>query len=315
MSGSESSSNITENGTRRGIRTRAICGSRPRLGRPSHLRPAACAIPTGLAWSRRAKTLAVVNERDEIGPDLVPTICTSCMDGALRLALQLFRPASRPAGAAAAPDLVAKAIVPDYALSSHVAPWVWRCTPAAAFPRPIAAERSSANMASWDRTPLNGYKVVFVPFSSGKPSGPAQDVVTGFTSDANDHARGRPVGLAIRTMMATSDRHDVGDTVWRSPPVLPVPRSSQMRDRATGPRGIENRRLESRRRPWLCPLLIRLRQKAGLRRTQREGQSRENSAYHAGVATARHFFSVSPTRSPPQAGADRRRPRRVGRRF
>jgi glucose/arabinose dehydrogenase len=67
---------------------------------------------------------------------------------------------------------------------------------------------------SWDRSPLNGYKVVFVPFTSGKPSGPAQDVVTGFL-DANNHARGRPVGLAVDRTGGLLIADDVGDTVWR----------------------------------------------------------------------------------------------------
>jgi glucose/arabinose dehydrogenase len=67
---------------------------------------------------------------------------------------------------------------------------------------------------SWDRTPLNGYKVVFVPFSGGQPSGPAQDVVTGFL-DGNDHARGRPVGLAVDRMGGLLIADDVGNTVWR----------------------------------------------------------------------------------------------------
>jgi glucose/arabinose dehydrogenase len=67
---------------------------------------------------------------------------------------------------------------------------------------------------SWDRTPLNGYKVVFVPFSGGKPSGPAQDVVTGFL-DANNQARGRPVGLAVDRSGALLIADDLADTVWR----------------------------------------------------------------------------------------------------
>src|SRR5258707_2038776 len=67
---------------------------------------------------------------------------------------------------------------------------------------------------SWDRSPLNGYKVVFVPFSGGKPSGPAQDVVTGFL-DANNHARGRPVGLAVDRTGGLLIADDVGNTVWR----------------------------------------------------------------------------------------------------
>src|SRR5258708_39982262 len=75
---------------------------------------------------------------------------------------------------------------------------------------------------SWDRTPLNGYKVVFVPFSGGKPSDLAQDVVTGFL-DANDHARGRPVGLAIDRTGRLLIADDVGDTVWRGSSCCPRP--------------------------------------------------------------------------------------------
>src|ERR1700743_945777 len=79
---------------------------------------------------------------------------------------------------------------------------------------------------SWDRMPLNGYKVVFVPFSGGRPSGPAQDVVTGFL-DANNHARGRPVGLAVDRNGGLLIADDVGNTVWRvsslKPGSLPKP--------------------------------------------------------------------------------------------
>src|ERR1700684_303126 len=78
---------------------------------------------------------------------------------------------------------------------------------------------------SWDRTPLNGYKVVFVPFSGGRPSGPAQDVVTGFL-DENNHAYGRPVGLAVDRTGALLIADDVGDTVWR---VSSAPSSSASR--------------------------------------------------------------------------------------
>jgi glucose/arabinose dehydrogenase len=78
---------------------------------------------------------------------------------------------------------------------------------------------------SWDRTPLNGYKVVFVPFHDGRPSGAAQDVVTGFL-DANDHARGRPVGLAVDQSGALLIADDVGNTVWRvsSAPTAAAPK-------------------------------------------------------------------------------------------
>jgi glucose/arabinose dehydrogenase len=112
------------------------------------------------------------------------------------------------------PDLVARAIVPDYALSSHVAPLGFAMATGAGLP---AAYRSGAFVGehgSWDRTPLNGYKVVFVPFSGGKPSGPAQDVVTGFLN-AENRTHGRPVGLAIDRTGALLIADDVGNRVWR----------------------------------------------------------------------------------------------------
>jgi glucose/arabinose dehydrogenase len=109
---------------------------------------------------------------------------------------------------------VAKAIVPDYALSSHVAPLGLAMSAGSELPERYRTGAFVGEHGSWDRTPLNGYKVVFVPFDGGKPSGPAQDVVTGFL-DANDHTRGRPVGLAIDRSGALLIADDVGDTVWR----------------------------------------------------------------------------------------------------
>src|SRR6202000_2498790 len=93
------------------------------------------------------------------------------------------------------PDLVASAIVPDYSLSSHVAPLGVAMYAGSDLPTNYRGGAFVGEHGSWDRTPLNGYKVVFVPFSGGKPSGPARDVVTGFL-DEHDHARGRPVGPA-----------------------------------------------------------------------------------------------------------------------
>jgi glucose/arabinose dehydrogenase len=112
------------------------------------------------------------------------------------------------------PDLAAKAIVPTYALSSHVAPLGLTMFMGTALPEAYRDGPFVSEHGSWDRTPLNGYKVVFVPFSGGKPSGPAEDVVTGFL-DTRDHARGRPVGLAVDRSGALLIADDVGNTVWR----------------------------------------------------------------------------------------------------
>ena len=120
------------------------------------------------------------------------------------------------------PDLVAKAIVPDYALSSHVAPLGLAMYTGTSLPESYRSGAFVGEHGSWDRTPLNGYKVVFVPFSGGKPSGVAQDVVTGFL-DADGHTtHGRPVGLAIDRSGALLIADDVGNTVWRVSSAAPA---------------------------------------------------------------------------------------------
>jgi glucose/arabinose dehydrogenase len=111
------------------------------------------------------------------------------------------------------PDLVAKAIPPDYALSSHVAPLGLVFYMGAGLPAAYRGGAFVGEHGSWNRSELNGYKVVFVPFSGGRPSGMAQDVLTGFID--GDHAHGRPVGLAIDKQGALLIADDVGGTVWR----------------------------------------------------------------------------------------------------
>jgi glucose/arabinose dehydrogenase len=112
------------------------------------------------------------------------------------------------------PDLVAKAIVPDYALSSHVAPLGLAFYTGTSLPEAYRGGVFVGEHGSWNRQNLNAYKVVFVPFSGGHPNGMAQDVVTGFLN-RDDQARGRPVGLAIDKTGALLIADDVGNTVWR----------------------------------------------------------------------------------------------------
>jgi glucose/arabinose dehydrogenase len=112
------------------------------------------------------------------------------------------------------PDLVASAIAPDYALSSHVAPLGMTFYTGTNLPSAYRGGAFVGEHGSWDRNPLNGYKVVFVPFAEGRPSGPPQDVVTGFLS-ADNQARGRPVGLAVDRAGALLVADDLGNTVWR----------------------------------------------------------------------------------------------------
>jgi glucose/arabinose dehydrogenase len=210
-----SNSNITENGLEAEQNRAAIWEVDRATGRwrifASGLRN-----PNGLTFEPESGALwAVVNERDELGPDLVPDYMTSVKDGGFygwpySYYGQHLDPRVQPQR----PDLVEKAIVPDYALSSHVAPLGLTFYTADALPEKYRGGAFVGEHGSWDRPQLNGYKVVFVPFNGGRPNGKAEDVVTGFLN-ASGEARGRPVGLAIDKTGALLIADDVGNTVWR----------------------------------------------------------------------------------------------------
>jgi glucose/arabinose dehydrogenase len=162
--------------------------------------------PNGLAFEPNTGALwTVVNERDEIGSDLVPDYVTSVKNGAFygwpysyygRHVDDRVKPQR--------PDLVAKAVKPDYALGSHVAALGLAFSADGAF---------IGEHGSWNRSPPSGYKVVFVPFANGSPSGPPRDLLSGFLQD--DKARGRPVGLALDSTGALLVADDVGNVIWR----------------------------------------------------------------------------------------------------
>lgn len=144
---------------------------------------------TGVLWT-------VVNERDELGPKLVPDYMTSVRErGFYGWPWSYYGQHVDECVHPPRPDLVATAILPDYALSSHVAAFGLIFTNDSALPEAFRNGAFVGNRGSWNRNAFNGYKVVYVPFSEGRPSGAAQDVVTGFL--AGDEARGTPVGLAI----------------------------------------------------------------------------------------------------------------------
>lgn len=172
--------------------------------------------PNGLTFEPVSGALwTVVNERDELGPDLVPDYMTSVKDGAFygwpySYYGQHVDPRVKPER----PDLVAKAIKPDYALSSHVAPLGLAFNTGNGLPEHYRGGAFVSEHGSWDRDRYNGYKVIFVPFADGKPSGMAEDVVTGFLNAAGE-AQGRPVGVAFDSRGALLIADDVGNTVWR----------------------------------------------------------------------------------------------------
>ena len=152
--------------------------------------------------------------RDELGPNLVPDYMTSVRDGGFYgWPYSYFGQHLDPRVQPQRPDLVAKALVPDYALSSHVAPLGLAFNAGAGLPDRYSGGAFVGEHGSWNRPEFNGYKVVFVPFTNGRPSGKAQEIVTGFL-DARK-ARGRPVGLAFDKSGALLIADDVGNTVWR----------------------------------------------------------------------------------------------------
>jgi glucose/arabinose dehydrogenase len=210
-----SNSNITENGIE-AEKDRAAIWEVDRATGRSRIFASGLRNPNGLTFEPQSHALwAVVNERDEIGPNLVPDYLTSVKDGAFygwpySYYGQNVDPRVQPQRA----DLVAKAVPPDYALSSHVAPLGLAFYTGAALPASYRGGAFVGEHGSWNRPQLNGYKVVFVPFANGRPNGPAQDVVTGFLN-ADEKSRGRPVGLAVDKTGDLLIADDVGNTVWR----------------------------------------------------------------------------------------------------
>ncbi len=210
-----SNSNITENGIEAEVGRAAIWEIDRATG--AH-REFATGLrnPNGLQFEPQTHVLwAVVNERDELGPDLVPDYLTSVKDGAFYgWPYSYYGQHIDPRVMPQRPDLVAKAIPPDYALSSHVAPLGMVFYTGTSLPEHYRGGAFVGEHGSWDRSVLNGYKIVYVPFADGRPSGMAEDFVTGFLADG-DKARGRPVGLAVDNSGALLIADDTGNTVWR----------------------------------------------------------------------------------------------------
>ena len=156
--------------------------------------------------------------RDELGDALVPDYLTSVREGAFYgWPYSYYGDHVDARVQPPRPDLVARALTPDYALGSHVAPLGLAVARGDALPARWRSGMFVGLHGSWNRRPLAGYKVVFVPFAGGRPSGPPVDVLTGFL-DADDRARGRPVGVAIDVRGARLVADDVGNTVWRVGP-------------------------------------------------------------------------------------------------
>lgn len=172
--------------------------------------------PNGMAWQPETGVLwTVVNERDELGNDLVPDYLTSVKDGAFygwpySYFGQHMDNRVKPQRA----DMIEKAIVPDYGLGSHTASLGLTFYEAKALPGHYAGGAFIGQHGSWNRNPQSGYKVIFVPFANGKPAGMPEDILTGFL-DKDDNANGRPVGVAVDKQGSVLVADDVGNIIWR----------------------------------------------------------------------------------------------------
>lgn len=175
--------------------------------------------PVGMAWEPDTKSLwTVVNERDEIGSDLVPDYLTRVVEGGFYgWPYSYYGSHVDERVSPQRPDLVAKAIAPDYALGAHTASLGLTFSSGQNWPARFGKGALIAQHGSWNRQPLAGYKVVFLPFENGQPTGVLSDVLTGFVSDGGD-ALGRPVSVAFDQRGALLVTDDVGNAVWRVSP-------------------------------------------------------------------------------------------------
>ena len=175
--------------------------------------------PVGLAFQPESGALwTTVNERDELGSDLVPDYMTAVHEnGFYGWPYSYYGRHLDPRAQPQRPDLVAKAIVPDYALGPHTASLGLAFYDGTLFPGRYRGGAFVGQHGSWNRNPVSGYKVIFVPFEGGRPSGQPEDILTGFLS-ADGDAYGRPVGVAIDKSGALLVADDVGNAVWRVTP-------------------------------------------------------------------------------------------------
>ena len=172
--------------------------------------------PNGLAWEPTSGALwTAVNERDEIGSDLVPDYITSVKDGGFYgWPFSYYGQHVDERVTPQNPDLVAKAIAPDYAVGPHTASLGLTFAEGNSLPAQFKEGAFIGQHGSWNRKPHSGYKVIFVPFTGGKPTGQPVDVLTGFL-DKDENALGRPVGVVIDQQGGLLVADDVGNKVWR----------------------------------------------------------------------------------------------------
>jgi glucose/arabinose dehydrogenase len=211
-----SNSNVSENGLEVEYR-RAMVLEVDVATRGSRIFASGIRNPTGLGWEpQTGKLWAIANERDEIGADLVPDYLTSVQDGGFYgWPYSFYGQNVDRRVQPQRPNLVAKAIKPDYSIGSHVAPLGLWFSAKNALPEKYQGGAFIGEHGSWDRSPLSGYEVVYVAFRDGKPVGKPETVVSGFYSDDEKKLFGAPVGITQDKDGALLIADDVGNSVWR----------------------------------------------------------------------------------------------------
>lgn len=210
-----SNSNIGENGMER-EKDRAAILEIDRMSGETRLFASGLRNPVGMDWQPESGALwTAVNERDELGSDLVPDYMTSVRDGGFYGWPYSYYGQNVDARVAPQrPDLVARAITPDYALGAHTASLGLAFYTGRLFPARYSGGAFVGQHGSWNRKPPAGYKVIFIPFTDGVPSGGPEEILTGFLN-AQGEARGRPAGVAIDRAGALLVADDVGNVIWR----------------------------------------------------------------------------------------------------
>lgn len=222
-----SNSNVAENGIEEEKDRAAILEVDPTSG-TYRVFASGLRNPNGMSWHPQTGALwTVVNERDEIGSDLVPDYLTEVRDGAFYgWPYSYFGSHVDDRVKPPRPDLVARARVPDYALGPHTASLGLSFYEGTLLSPAYRHGAFIGQHGSWNRKPHSGYKVIFIPFSNGRPSGPPQDVLTGFLDDKGN-ARGRPVGVVADAKGALLVADDVGNVIWRVTPAKITPTNTR----------------------------------------------------------------------------------------
>ncbi len=212
-----SNSNVGENGLDKEKNRAAILEVDQATGN-SRVFASGLRNPNGMDWNPDTGVLwTVVNERDELGSDLVPDYLTSVKDGGFYGWPFSYYGQHVDTRVPSNPDMVAKAIAPDYALGNHTASLGLVFYTGSLLSEQYRNGAFIGQHGSWNRKPLSGYTVIFVSFAQGRPSGPPVDILTGFV-DSDGKALGRPVGVAVDKAGALLVADDVGNTVWRVTP-------------------------------------------------------------------------------------------------